>query len=104
MSKMKYSRASRSGTYVSDLGPTSPTPVHNAASTDAQTCCGRLQSSEVGDGTASRVAGVRLKKKRGSSLRCVITGHSDIHFFLFGPVKPLGEPRVLVEEKLEQMQ
>ena len=27
-----------------------------------------------------------------------ITGQPDSHIFLFGPVKPLGEPRVLLEE------
>ena len=41
MSKLKYSRALRSGTCLPNLGPASPTPVHsvlNAASTDeAQT-------------------------------------------------------------------
>ena len=67
MSKLKYSRAPRSGTCVPNLGPTYPTPVHsvlNAASTDEdQTCLGRLQSYEVSDGTASRAAGVRLKRK-----------------------------------------
>ena len=26
------------------------------------------------------------------------TGQPDNHIFLFGPVKPLGEPRVLLEE------
>ena len=42
----------------------------------------------MSDGIAFRAAGVRLKKVRGSGLRCV-TGHSFIHVFLFGPVKPL---------------
>ena len=40
----------------------------------------------MGDGTASRAAGVRLKKVRGSGLRRVITGRT---LLLFGPVKPL---------------
>ena len=34
---------------------------------------------EVNDGTASRAAGVRLKKLCGSGLRCVITGRTDGH-------------------------
>ena len=45
---------------------------------------------------------------RGSGLRCVMNRkfihsfiHSFIHVFLFGPVKPLGEPRVLLEEHNE---
>ena len=80
----------------------------------------------MGDGTVSCTAGVRLKKTRGSRFRCVITGRTDGHFFylwpsetsreprvlleelfclvarhvLFGSVKPLGEPRVLLEEYL----
>ena len=37
---------------------------------------------------ASRAAGVRLKKMRDSGFRCE-TGHSFIHVFIFGPVKPL---------------
>ena len=83
--------------YVSNLGPTSLTPVHNAASTnEAQICRGRVLSYEVGDGTASRAARVRLKKMHGSRLRCVMNrtdGRTDGHFFLFGPVK-----QVLLEE------
>ena len=71
---------------VSNSGPTSPTPVHNEASTnEAQTCLGRIQSYEMGDGTASRAAGVRLKKVRGSWLRCVMNrtdGRTDTFFFL----------------------
>ena len=60
------------------------TPVHNAANTDeAQTCWGRLQSYDVSDGTASRAAGVRLKKMRGSGLRCDITGRTDGRTFTF---------------------
>ena len=62
----------------------------------------------MGDGTASRAAGVRLKQMRGSGLRCVMNRkfihsfiHSFIHVFLFGPVKPPGEPRVLLEEHNE---
>ena len=46
----------------------------------------------MSDGTASCAAGVRLKKMRGSGLRCD-TGHSFIHVFLFGPVKPLENLR-----------
>ena len=52
------------------------------------------------DKTASRAAGVRLKKMRGSRLRCVMNrtdgqtdgrkdGRTDGPFFFFGPVKPL---------------
>ena len=35
----------------------------------------------MGDGTASRAAGVRLKNVRGSGLRCVITGRTDTFSF-----------------------
>ena len=42
----------------------------------------------MGDGTAYRAAGVRLKIMRGSRLRCVMN-RTDNDFFLFGPVKPL---------------
>ena len=84
------SRGPPSGMYVSNVGPKSPTPVHNAASiNEAQTCWGRVQSYEVSDGTASRAAGVRLENMRGSRLRCVMnrtTGQpdnrTDIFFFL----------------------
>ena len=91
------SGALRSGVYVSSLGPTSPTPVHNAASTN------------VGDETASRAAGVRLKKVRGSRLCCVMNrtdGRTDGHFFSFQrsktskefwPSETSREPRVLVK-------
>ena len=86
------SRTPRTGMYVSNLGPTSPTPVHSAASTnEAQTCSGRVQSYEMGDGTASRAAGVRLKKMRGSRLCCVMNRtdeQTDGHFFLFDLGKP----------------
>ena len=108
MSEMKYSRASRSGNIPENLSraraspiwgqhPPHPyTPVHNAASTDeVQTCLGRLQSYEVGDGAASRAAGVRLKKVRSSGLRCVITGRT---LFSFWPSEASREPRVLLEE------
>ena len=37
--------------------------------------------------TASRAAGVRLKKMPSPRLRCVIN-RTDGHFFFFGPVKP----------------
>ena len=54
-----------------------------------------------GDGTASRAAGVRLKK---CVVRAFVVSEPDIrttgHIFLFGPEKPLGEPRILSEEKM----
>ena len=43
---------------------------------------GHLRPYEVSDGTAFRVAGVRLKKMRGSGLRCDITGRTFTFFFL----------------------
>ena len=51
----------------------------------------------MSDGTAFPAAGVRLKKMRGSGLRCVITKHTDNQFFLSRP-ENLRELRVLLEE------
>ena len=53
----------------------------------------------MGDETASRATGVRLKKVRGSRLRCVVNrtdGHSL--FFSFWPSETFREPRVLIEK------
>ena len=52
----------------------------------------------MGDGTASRAAGVRLKKMRGSDLRCDMN-RTFIHFFSFWPSETSRELRVLLEEE-----
>ena len=88
--------------YVSKLGPTSSTPVHNAASTnEAQTCWGRAESYEMGDGTASRAAEVRLKSAWFAASLCHepdgrTDGRTDTILFLTR--WSLREPRVLLEE------
>ena len=69
VSKMKYFRASRSGTCVSNLGPTSPTPVHSRTqrskhrwSSNLLTTCtivwgGRWDSFSRRGGSAKKNAG-----------------------------------------------
>ena len=52
----------------------------------------------MGDGTASRAAGVRLKKMRGSRLRCVMNRTDGQPLFSFWPSEASREPRVLLEE------
>ena len=75
------SRAPRTGMYVSNLGPTSPT---NAATTnEAQFFSEHVQSYEVGDGTPSGATGVRLKKMRGSRLRGVMNRTTGQTLFSF---------------------
>ena len=50
-------------------------------------------------GTASRAAGVRLKKMRGSLLRCVMNRTDGQRLFSFWPSETSRELRVLLEEE-----